>query len=97
MSVWKRSYVWCVVLIPFVVRNSEYDNGIRVIFCCLSSLVYGIFGFFFVVRVGISDSFLFVRECMSNRSLEPNILSLENGEWKSLIKVEHVTGEEKYK
>ena len=55
--------------------------------------MYGFFGFFFVVRVGISNSFPFVRNACP---IEPNILSLENGEWKSLIKVEHVTSEEKY-
>ena len=30
----KRTYVWCVILVPFVVRNGEYNNGIGVIFCC---------------------------------------------------------------
>ena len=34
MSVWKRFYVWCVVLIPFVVRNREYGNGVSVISYC---------------------------------------------------------------
>ena len=60
--------MWCVILVPFVVRNGEYSNGIGVIFCCYSSPVYGSFGFLFIMRVSISNSFPFVGECMSNRS-----------------------------
>ena len=33
MCVSKRTYVWCVILVPFVVRNDEYGNGVGVIFC----------------------------------------------------------------
>ena len=34
MYVSKRTYVWCVNLVPFIIRNGEYGNGIEVIFCC---------------------------------------------------------------
>ena len=34
MCVFKRTYVWYVILVPFVVRNGEYGNGVVVIFCC---------------------------------------------------------------
>ena len=34
MCVLEGAYVWCVILVPFVVRDGEYGNGIGVIFCC---------------------------------------------------------------
>ena len=60
--------MWCVISVPFVVRNGEYSNGIGIIFCCYSSSVYGSFGFVIIMRVSISNSFSFVGEYMSNRS-----------------------------
>ena len=60
--------MWCVILVPFVVRNGEYSNDIGVIFCCYSSLAYGSFCFLIIIRVSIFNSFSFVGECMSNRS-----------------------------
>ena len=60
--------MWCVILIPFIVRDGEYGNGVGVIFCCKSSPMYGSFCFFFIVGVGVSNSFSFIGICMSNRS-----------------------------
>ena len=34
ICVWERTYMGCVILVPFIVRNGEYGNGMRVIFCC---------------------------------------------------------------
>ena len=37
-------------------------------FFAASLAMYGSFGFFFIMRVSISNSFPFVGECVSNRS-----------------------------
>ena len=57
-----------MILVPFVVKNSEYGNNVRIILYGQSSLMYGCISFFFVVRVGVFNFFLFVGKCMSNGS-----------------------------
>ena len=37
------TYVWCVILVPFVVQNGEYGNGIGVICLALCMAVLASF------------------------------------------------------